>query len=129
MRIEALISRVSKDVQEERRRQNGKWGVQRHSLEKWFVIASEEVGEVAEAIQAQDSWSKSTDADNLYEECIQVAAVFQAMAEQVLEKQITDESANDRFSKMLNDAIDRDIEAFNDRIIQQTERNRQREGE
>lgn len=34
--------------------QRVKWGNQEHSLEKWFIILSEEVGEMAKAILEND---------------------------------------------------------------------------
>lgn len=56
------------DVDDELRRQRAKWGYQRHGPTRWFLILMEEVGEVADAIIADDT-------DNLREELIQVAAV------------------------------------------------------
>lgn len=81
-----LIAKVNVDVIEERYRQNAKWGHQRHSHGDWLMILTEEVGEVAEAMQKSKGWGKETDADNLYEELIHVAAVASAIAEQVLEE-------------------------------------------
>lgn len=72
----------------ERERQDNKWGVQRHSYEKWLTILMEEVGEFAQAIQNREDWSKETDADNLQEEITHVAAVAKAILEQVLEEQL-----------------------------------------
>lgn len=48
-----------------------------------FVILSEEVGEVAQALQKDEVWSKETDKSDLYQELIQVAAVAVKMAEKV----------------------------------------------
>lgn len=81
-----LMIEVNDDVLAERERQNEKWGLQRHPHELWLTIAIEEVGEVSQAIQASLGWGKPTDASNLYEECIQAAAVFAALAEQVKEE-------------------------------------------
>jgi NTP pyrophosphatase (non-canonical NTP hydrolase) len=69
---------VLKDVVQERKRQASIWGEQRHnSHETWNVIGVEEVGEVARAIYEKD------DISHLYEEIIQVAAVYVAWAESI----------------------------------------------
>ena len=69
---------VLKDVVQERERQASIWGDQRHnSHETWNVIGVEEVGEVARAIYEKD------DISHLYEEIIQVAAVYVAWAESI----------------------------------------------
>ncbi len=81
-----LMIQVNDDIYKERLRQNAKWGHQRHSHEMWHVIASEECGEVAQAIQATKGWGKPTDAQNLYTECLHASAVYAAFAEQVLEE-------------------------------------------
>lgn len=44
-----------------------------------------QVGEVAQAMQSEMGWGKPTDANNLYEELIHVAAVSVAIAEQIKE--------------------------------------------
>jgi NTP pyrophosphatase (non-canonical NTP hydrolase) len=80
-----LTDKVTKDIRAERLRQDAKWGVQRHEYPVWLTILIEEVGEVAQAIQSNQGWGKQTDADNLYNELIQVAAVATAIAEQVRE--------------------------------------------
>lgn len=70
----------------ERIRQNRLWGYQRHDYGTWLTILVEEVGEVAQAMQAKRGWGKPSDADNLYTELIHVAAVAVAIAEQVKEE-------------------------------------------
>lgn len=86
-KIRELMAEVSYLIQEERCHQNSKWGVQRHPYAVWLGILMEEVGEVAQAVNALTvpAASKATDADDLYNELIQVAAVAAAIAEQVLE--------------------------------------------
>ncbi|ARK32154.1 MazG nucleotide pyrophosphohydrolase domain-containing protein [Halalkalibacter krulwichiae] len=84
----ALTAHVLHDVNEERIRQNEKWGLQRHQHGVWLSILVEEVGEVAEAIQKGMVSEKETDAHDLYNELIQVAAVAVAIAEQVKEEEI-----------------------------------------
>lgn len=79
---------INTDVLAERCRQNEKWGLQRHSHGDWLMILTEEVGEVAEAMQNAKGWGKETDASNLYEELIHVAAVASAIAEQVAEERL-----------------------------------------
>jgi NTP pyrophosphatase (non-canonical NTP hydrolase) len=74
------------DILRERKSQNEKWGLQRHTHLRWYAILGEEVGEVAEALQKDMVSAKGTDADDLYKELIQVAAVACAFAEQVREE-------------------------------------------
>lgn len=75
-RIDVLL-----DVNDERNRQDKKWGDQTDlPADRWVVIHGEEFGEVCEAILAQ----KDTDADNLYDELIQLAATCVAHAEALL---------------------------------------------
>jgi NTP pyrophosphatase (non-canonical NTP hydrolase) len=85
---EDLTNDVLFSVALERIDQNRKWGLQRHDYGKWLAILTEEVGEVAQAINRihfpKDA--KSSDASNLYTELIQVAAVAVAIAEQVKEE-------------------------------------------
>lgn len=80
-----MLETVIGDVVLERHRQDKKWGIQRHSFLRWYAILGEEVGEVAEALQQGMKSAKNTDADDLYKELIQVAAVAVAFAEHVLE--------------------------------------------
>lgn len=81
-----LLKEVLLDVKTERFRQDKKWGIQRHDYGTWLMILSEEVGEVAQAMQKNKGWGKDTDADDLYIELIHVAAVAVAIAEQVKER-------------------------------------------
>lgn len=83
---QALMNDVNVDVYKERDRQNQKWGLQRHDMGTWLMILTEEVGEVAQAMQEGMVSQKETDANNLYKELIQVAAVASAIAEQVREQ-------------------------------------------
>jgi len=80
-----LTFKVLDDISNERINQYGKWGKQRHPYHVWLAILVEEVGEVAQALQKGSVAYKSSDADNLYKELIQVAAVATAIAEQVRE--------------------------------------------
>ncbi|MED3932937.1 MazG-like family protein [Priestia megaterium] len=88
-KIAPLMQKVNKAVMHERIRQNQKWGLQRHNMGKWLAILAEEFGEVAQAMQGPLGLTsmKDTDADDLYTELIQVAAVACAIAEQVKEEQ------------------------------------------
>lgn len=81
-----LMDEAAHRVMEERYRQNRKWGVQRHNLTKWLAILVEEVGEFAQALQTGMESEKATDAHDTLGEIIQVAAVAQAIAEQLIEK-------------------------------------------
>lgn len=93
--LEKLMDSVNEDVYQERLRQNEKWGVQRHSLGTWLAILGEEFGEVCQAMQRPMGLVsvKDTDADNLYEELIHVAAVASAIAEQLKEQEFKQEAA------------------------------------
>ena len=57
-------------VELERQRQLEKWGDQRHSHERWCLILTEEVGEVAKAILEGDGNQSIT-------ELVQVVAVIE----------------------------------------------------
>lgn len=83
-----LKTQVLLDVSSERARQDAKWGIQRHDYGTWLAILTEEVGEVAQAIQKKIGLisNKDTDADDLYKELIHAAAVAVAIAEQVKEE-------------------------------------------
>ena len=80
-RVQVLV-----DIDNERIRQDVKWGKQRHDYGTWLTILVEEVGEVAQAMQTGKGWGKETDANNLYTELIHVSAVAAAIAEQVYEE-------------------------------------------
>lgn len=83
-----LKFKVLVDVDDERTRQDSIRGKQRHPWGKWLGILGEEYGEVCQAINRihfPDD-AKETDADNLYEELIHLAAVAVAIAEQVQEE-------------------------------------------
>ncbi|WP_226085663.1 hypothetical protein [Mesobacillus sp. S13] len=82
----SISQNVCSEVLLERFRQNKLWGHQRHDYGTWLTILVEEVGEVAQAMQAKRGWGKESDANNLYTELIHVAAVAVAIAEQVKEE-------------------------------------------
>jgi hypothetical protein len=83
-----LMRAILKDVADERYAQLEKWGVQRHeNAGYWLSILGEEFGEVCEAAGPVMGLGtrKESDADDLYTELIQVAAVAIAWAEQLAE--------------------------------------------
>lgn len=84
----SLTAIILSEVFQERQRQDAKWGLQRHELGKWLAILAEEFGEVAQAMQGPMGLVsvKPTDASDLYQELIHVAAVAVAIAEQVREQ-------------------------------------------
>lgn len=86
MDLKRLMPQTLKDVKAERYRQNEKWGLQRHNYGDWLIILGEEFGEVCQAMQTGFTSQKASDADDLYKELIQVAAVAVAIAEQVKEE-------------------------------------------
>ena len=65
------------DIQNERHRQDAKWGEQNHSPEKWMVILGEEYGEACRHV-LEGSGLKYRD------ELIQVAAVAIAAIESLM---------------------------------------------
>jgi len=73
---------VINDVLSERERQNEMHGTQSHTNPFWFIILSEETGEVARAIYEGEGDKR------IYEELIQVAAVAVQWAERILESGI-----------------------------------------
>ncbi|WP_077616868.1 MazG-like family protein [Caenibacillus caldisaponilyticus] len=84
MDYEIFRQKVMNDILAERDRQDKKWGIQSHEYPIWLMILTEEVGEVAQAMQKEWGWGKKSDASNLYQELIHVAAVAVSIAEQVL---------------------------------------------
>jgi NTP pyrophosphatase (non-canonical NTP hydrolase) len=64
-------------IQRERKSQDKKWGEQNHTDERWLTIATEELGEIANAILKPSP----TDPDNIKKEIIQLAAVCVAWLE------------------------------------------------
>lgn len=74
---------VLSEVQEERRRQDAKWGEQNHTQPEWLSILGEEFGEVCKAVcEAHFSGYESTGNWAEYrKELIQLAAVAVAMVE------------------------------------------------
>lgn len=85
----ALSREVEDDVLRERIRQVKKFGIQRHeNAGRWLAILGEEFGEVCQAAGPVMGLGtgKPTDADDLYTELIQVAAVAVAWAEQMAEE-------------------------------------------
>jgi NTP pyrophosphatase (non-canonical NTP hydrolase) len=72
---------IYRDIDDERDRQEARFGNQVHSWPIWAAILSEETGEVSEAC-LQAHWREDVALDHLREELVQVAAV----AVQMLEK-------------------------------------------
>ncbi len=77
-------------VCDERKRQDEKWGQQRHGLPVWLTVLTEECGEVSERILAlrseQDAERRAAIAWQLRQEATQVAAVAVAMLEHIMEE-------------------------------------------
>ena len=77
---EVARDKVLEAVLAERERQVALWGRQLHHPDYWwYIIASEEHGEVAKAIYERDG-------DNLMTEIIQTCAVYFAWAEAILSR-------------------------------------------
>jgi NTP pyrophosphatase (non-canonical NTP hydrolase) len=74
-------SRIYRDIDDERDRQDARFGRQVHSWPVWAAILAEESGEVAEAC-LQAHWQEPGGLEHLREELVQIAAV----AVQMLEK-------------------------------------------
>lgn len=96
MDLETIMMSVLADINAERERQNQKWGIQRHSYTEWLAILVEEVGEAAQAMQKGNICHKTTDANDLYKEVIQISAVAAAIAEQIREEQENAKTTNRR---------------------------------
>ncbi len=73
------MENILKEVQQERERQNAKWGEQNHHPFVWLGILGEEVGEANKAVLDHNFDGKTL--DNYREELVQVAAVAVAMIE------------------------------------------------
>lgn len=78
---------INDAVLAERQHQNKKWGIQRRPYGQWLAILGEEFGEACEALGPLMGLEtgKETDAQDAYEELIQLAAVASAIAEQIKE--------------------------------------------
>jgi NTP pyrophosphatase (non-canonical NTP hydrolase) len=74
-------TRIYRDIDDERDRQDARFGNQMHSWPIWAAILSEETGEVSEAC-LEAYWQEEGGINRLRAELIQVAAV----AVQMLEK-------------------------------------------
>lgn len=80
MNPELARAKVLEHVLEERERQVELWGRQLHHPDYWwYIIASEEHGEVATSIYEEDG-------ENLMTEIIQTCAVYFAWAEAILSR-------------------------------------------
>lgn len=67
---------VQASIKDERERQDEKWGEQNHDDDYWFIIESEELGEVAKAILGEGP-------DSVRREIVQVVAVGIAWLEAI----------------------------------------------
>lgn len=77
------MENVLLDVAKERGRQIRLYGHQQKNNSEWLAVLVEEVGEAAQAMQKDTEAAKDTDADDLYKELVQVAAVAVKWAEVV----------------------------------------------
>lgn len=80
-------------IDDERNRQDEKWGIQRHNWNTWSTILTEECGEVAKA--CLDSYFDGKPLDNLEEELVQVATVCKAIYEHIREVKSYEIHSND----------------------------------
>lgn len=82
-----MRARIYRDIDDERDRQEGRFGPQFHSWPVWSAILSEECGEVAEASLHAHWGDRFVAGDprliHLREELIQVAAVAVQMVEKI----------------------------------------------
>lgn len=84
--ISQELRKVLADVVRERMRQDIIYPEPPASVEELLVVLVEEIGEFAQAVQAEKTWSKTTDCDNTYEEIIQSGAVCLKIAEYLLKR-------------------------------------------
>lgn len=73
------MQKILNEIEQERHRQDRKWGIQKHAPTKWVAILTEEVGEVAE-MSLEAEWAKETSTRDvklmfMRNELVQVAAV------------------------------------------------------
>ncbi|EMF82198.1 hypothetical protein LEP1GSC188_3371 [Leptospira weilii serovar Topaz str. LT2116] len=74
--------KIINEINEERDRQDLKWGEQNHSPMEWSVILLEEVGETGKAaLETHFRYNEKDDYSEYRNELIQVAAVAIAMIE------------------------------------------------
>jgi NTP pyrophosphatase (non-canonical NTP hydrolase) len=81
-----VLTRAAELILQERSRQDGKWGLQRHSHADWLVIVTEELGEVCAEIQAVTA--DSTRREHLRKELVQVAACLVLWLESELDDNV-----------------------------------------
>lgn len=74
------MQEIYKKIQEERDKQDAKWGIRDQHPSLWLTILTEEVGEVAEEI-CESNFDVNALSDNYEKELVQVAAVTVAMLE------------------------------------------------
>lgn len=73
---------VLKEIEEERKKQDIKWGVQNHHPVEWLSILGEEFGEVSKAAcEAHFHYENGNTWDDYRKELIQTAAVAVSMVE------------------------------------------------
>lgn len=72
---------ILEDIRNERARQEGKWGVQNHSLVVWLAILAEEFGEASMAIN--EFHFRQGYLEDVRTELIQTAAVAVAMIDYI----------------------------------------------
>jgi NTP pyrophosphatase (non-canonical NTP hydrolase) len=76
------MEKILEEVQQERVKQDAKWGEQNHLPIEWCAILGEEVGEVnKEALENHFRYNDKRNYANYRDELIQVAAVAVAMIE------------------------------------------------
>lgn len=83
--MSARITQALRDVLDERRKQDAKWGVQNHGLLAWNAILGEERGEfeqaLLEGVVFDNGRRTQFTAGNVRHELVQVCAVALAMIE------------------------------------------------
>jgi NTP pyrophosphatase (non-canonical NTP hydrolase) len=75
------IQKIFKAVEQERDRQDAKWGDQLHDISNWHLILSEEMGEVSK--ETNEVVFRDAVPDYLREELVQVIAVATRMIERI----------------------------------------------
>ena len=86
---QTATERALAEIANERRRQDAKWGTQRHGMTVWLTVLQEEVGEAAQDILALRSTVNPAErrgmVDNIAYEVTQLAAVAVALLEHLNE--------------------------------------------
>ena len=84
--LQPKLRKVLADMVRERKRQDLVHPENPESIDAMLTILIEEVGEFAQAIQREKTWSKESDCHNSYEEIVQSGAYCMRIAEYIIKR-------------------------------------------